>query len=296
MRGIEIRHLRYFLRVADELHFGRAAEALGVSQAPLSQQIRQLEERIGVRLFDRNTRNVRLTPAGRVFAGKADTIMNAVDDAIDETRMAGGLGSGVLRIGAMSSAVHSILPQAIVSFGKKYPSARLNMYLHTTEGQLELLTSRHIDIALLRPPRIVSGLEMREIYREGFVALVHETSPLADLESLAIKDLKNEPFIGFTGIRGVGYQDIVDRRCREVGFSPKVSQRVSHTIGIVTLVAAGLGVGVVPAWVVNEPVRGVLYRKLAELPPVVSLVCAWRSDTMNPLVALFVAELMANKP
>lgn len=92
MRGIEIRHLRYFQRVADKLHFGRAAETLGVSQAPLSQQIRQLEERIGVRLFDRNTRNVRLTPAGRVFAEKVDMIMNVFGDAIDDARMAGGLG------------------------------------------------------------------------------------------------------------------------------------------------------------------------------------------------------------
>ncbi|WP_319567664.1 LysR family transcriptional regulator [Cohaesibacter marisflavi] len=293
MQGIEIRHLRYFLRVADELHFGRAAEILGISQAPLSQQIRQLEERIGVRLFDRNTRSVQLTPAGEVFATKAQALVTALSNAVDETRMAGGLGSGVLRIGAMGSAVHSVLPAALSAFSKKYPSARLDMHLHTTEEQLDLLASRQIDIALMRPPRVASGLETRQIYREGFVAVVHDKSELARRATLTVKDLKDQKFISYTEIRGIGYQDIVNQHCREAGFLPHVIQRVSHTIGVVTLVAAGLGVGIVPAWVLNEPVAGVCYRPLPELPSSVTLVCAWRSDTMNPLVLPFSAELCA---
>ncbi|PLW76097.1 LysR family transcriptional regulator [Cohaesibacter celericrescens] len=292
MHGIEIRHLRYFLRVADELHFGRAAEMLGISQAPLSQQIRQLEDRLGVRLFDRTTRSVQLTPAGRIFANKAETLMASFSDAIDETRMAGGLGSGVLRIGAMAPAVHSVLPMAFSTFNRKFPSARLDMRLHTTEEQLELLASRAIDIALMRPPRVASGLETREIFREGFVAVIHETSDLAKLKQLTVKDLKEESFISYTEIRGIGYQDIVNQHCRKAGYLPRVVQRVSHTIGVITLVAAGLGVGIVPAWVINEPVKGVCYRPLTELPRAVTLVCAWRSDTMNPLVAPFARELL----
>ena len=195
----------------------------------------------------------------------------------------------------MSSAVYAIVPRTIASFAKKHVRARLDMQVHATERQLELLTSRRIDIALLRPPRIVSGLETREICREGFVAVIHEASPLANLQPLMIEELKGENFIGFNEIRGIGYWDIVRQHCRASGFLPKIVQRVSHTTGVVTLVAAGLGVGIVPAWVVNEPIRGVCYRKLDELPPAVSLVCAWRPDTMNPLVAPFVAELMLNK-
>ena len=296
MQGIEIRHLRYFLRVADELHFGRAAEILGISQAPLSQQIRQLEERLGVRLFDRNTRSVQLTPAGEVFADKAQAIVSALSDAVDETRMAGGLGSGVLRIGAMGSAVHSVLPNALGAFSAKYPSARLDVHLHTTEEQLDLLANRQIDIALMRPPRVASGLETRQIFKEGFVAVFHENSELAKKQTLSIRDLKDQKFISYTEIRGIGYQDIVSQHCRQAGFLPRVTQRVSHTIGVVTLVAAGLGVGIVPAWVLNEPVAGVCYRPLPELPSAITLVCAWRSDTMNPLVAPFASELQAAMP
>ena len=294
MRGIEMRHMRYFLRVADELHFGRAAEMLGISQAPLSQQIRHLEERIGVRLLDRNTRNVQLTAAGKLFAAKAEGIVHALSDAVDEVRIAGGLGSGMLRIGAMASAVHSVLPKGVASFSARYPSARLDMLLHTTEEQLDLLADQQIDVALLRPPRVTTGLETREIFREGYVAVLPENAPLAQKVDLTIRDLKNEKFISFSEIRGISYQDVVNQRCRELGFSPNVVQRVSHTVGVLTLVAAGLGVGIVPAWVLNQPVAGVAYRPLPELPPAVALICAWRTDTMNPLVSPFVEELLAH--
>ena len=124
MKGVEIRHLRYFMRVAQELHFGRAAEILGVSQAPLSQQIRQLEERIGVRLFDRTTRTVTLTPAGRALFEKSGEALLGFQDAIDEARTVGGLNAGRLRIGAMSSAIYSVLPSALRALSDQAPAVQ----------------------------------------------------------------------------------------------------------------------------------------------------------------------------
>ena len=288
MKGIEIRHLRYFMRVAQELHFGRAAEILGVSQAPLSQQIRQLEERIGVRLFDRTTRSVVLTPAGRTLFERCGDAMEGFQDAIDEAREAGGLKVGKLRIGAMESAIYSVLPDALKLFSARAPAVEIDISFNTTEQQLPLLSDRKIDIAFIRPPRSVSGLETLEVHREGFAAVLPTSSPLAKRKVLTIGDLRNEDFISFSDIRGVGYQDIVFQHCREAGYRPNIIQRVSHTKAVVVLVAAGIGVGVVPRWVENEPIPGVHARVLNELPEAISLVAAWRADAMNPFVEMFV--------
>lgn len=288
MKGVEIRHLRYFMRVAQELHFGRAAEILGVSQAPLSQQIRQLEERIGVRLFDRTTRTVTLTPAGRALFEKSGEALLSFQDAIDEARTVGGLKAGRLRIGAMSSAIYSVLPSALHALSDQAPAVQFDMSFHTTEEQLPLLAERKIDVAFIRPPRSMSGLQTLEVHREGFAAVLPSSSPLAARKALRVEDLRDENFIGFSDIRGISYQEIVFQHCRAAGFSPNIVQRVSHTKAVVVLVAAGLGVGVVPRWVEHEPMEGLVVRPLDELPEAISLVAAWRADGFNPFVELFV--------
>lgn len=288
MKGVEIRHLRYFMRVAQELHFGRAAEILGVSQAPLSQQIRQLEERIGVRLFDRTTRTVTLTPAGRALFEKSGEALLGFQDAIDEARTVGGLKAGRLRIGAMSSAIYSVLPSALQALSDQASAVQFDMSFHTTEEQLPLLAERKIDVAFIRPPRSMSGLQTLEVHREGFAAVLPSSSPLAARKTLRVEDLRDESFIGFSDIRGISYQEIVFQHCRAAGFSPNIVQRVSHTKAVVVLVAAGLGVGVVPRWVEHEPMEGLVVRPLDELPKAISLVAAWREDGLNPFVDLFV--------
>ena len=287
MRGIEIRHLRYFMRVAQELHFGRAAEVLGVSQAPLSQQIAQLEERIGVRLFDRTTRRVTLTPAGQTLLKGSDEILLRFENAIDEARSVGGLKAGRLKIGAMPSALYSVLPLALQALSVRVPAVQFDMNFHTTEEQLPLLADRRIDVAFIRPSRSMSGFQTLEVHREGFAAVLPARSPLAKRESLQIRDLKDEKFIGFSDIRGVDYQGIVLRHCRCAGFTPQIVQRVSHTKAVVALAAAGIGVGIVPRWVEHEPLDGLAVRPLAELPEAISTVAAWRTNGFNPLVKLF---------
>jgi len=285
---IDIRHLKYFLRVAKELHFGRAAEMLGVSQSPLSQQIRQLEERLGVRLFDRTTRTVSLTPAGKVLFAKSGAIMAAMDDGIQATRVAGGLSAGQINIGAVQVGLYTFLPEALRTFSERNPSVKLDMQFHTTEDQLELLKNRKIDIAFVRPPRTGTGISFKEVYREGFVAVIPTSSPLADKPDLTFSDLGNEDFITYSSIVGVSYQDVVLQHCRKAGFEPNIVQQVSHTLTIVGFVASGLGIGIVPAWVAFTPMKDIVYRPLPMLPKSVSLVVAWRDDSMNPFIADFV--------
>lgn len=291
--SIEVRHLRYFMRVAQELHFGRAAEMLGVSQAPLSQQIRQLEERLGVRLFDRTTRSVTLTPAGRVLFEKAQRILGVLEEGIRETQAAGGLTSGRLRIAAVYVGLYTFMSNAMREFSQRNPSVQIDMQIHTTEEQLSLLKERKIDVAFVRPPRTTSGIAYREIYREGFVAVLPAESPLAAKDTLEVEDLREENFVTYSSIVGVSYQDVVLRHCRKAGFNPKIVQEVSHTMTVVAMASAGIGVGIVPAWVVMTPLENVVYRHLPKLPRAVSLVVAWRDDSMNPFVRDFVRCTLA---
>lgn len=291
--AIELRHLRYFMRVAQELHFGRAAEMLGVSQAPLSQQIRQLEERLGVRLFDRTTRSVTLTPAGRVLFEKAQQVLVSLEEGIRETQAAGGLSSGRLRIAAVYVGLYNFMSKAMREFSRRNPSVLLDMQIHTTEEQLALLKDRKIDVAFVRPPRTASGIAYREIYREGFVAVLPAESHLAARKNLEVEDLRDENFITYSSIVGVSYQDVVLQHCRKAGFVPKVVQEVSHTMTVVAMASAGIGVGIVPAWVVMTPMENVVYRELPKLPKAVSLVVAWREDSMNPFVRDFVKCTLA---
>lgn len=287
MNGIEIRHLRYFLRVAEELHFGRAAEILGISQAPLSQQIRQLEDRVGVRLFDRTTRSVSLTPAGKVLYNHSTQVLANVFEAVDQTRTAAGLNSGRLRIGAMAVAVHRFLPAALANFSQSSHSVRFDLQVQTTEEQLAMLKDHKIDLAFLSPPRSSNGLLIEELFSVGFVAIIPAESPLAGSPTLSLADLIKEDFIGFSEIRGIGYQDVVLQKCADFGFQPRIVQRVSQTAGIVALVAAGLGVGIVPAWVKSQLLDGVVYRDLPELPNSIGVAAAWRAESKNPFVQPF---------
>ncbi len=285
---VELRHLRYFLRVAEELHFGRAAEILGMSQAPLSQQIRQLEERLGVRLFDRTTRSVQLTPAGQVFLDKAKETLHALEDSIRAAQSEGGVSAGELRLGVVQVALNTFLPASLAAFAASYPLVRLDINLDTTEKQLEMLADGRIDAAFVRPPRSLSGISYREVYREGFVAVLPASSALANKSNLAIADLAEERFVTYSSIVGISYQDVVFQHARAAGFRPQVVYEVGHTLGIVTLVAAGLGVAVIPAWVKAVPIANVVYRPMSELPKAVSLVIAWRTDNMKPFLRDFI--------
>ncbi|WP_366656202.1 LysR family transcriptional regulator [Fodinicurvata sp. EGI_FJ10296] len=288
---VELRHVRYFLKVAEELHFGRASELLGVSQAPLSQQIRQLEERLGVRLFERTTRSVRLTPAGEVFLDRARQVMRSMEEGVEATQMAGGRQAGRLTISSVYLGLYTVLPPALSAFAANYPTIKLDIEVHTTEDQLKALNEGRIDLALVRPPRSASGLRYKEVYREGFVAVLPANSPLAEKRDFDIADLRDQPFLTYSSIIGVSYQDVVFQHCRLAGFRPQMVQEVSHTLAIVTMVAAGLGVGVIPAWVQHMPMDNVAYRPLPLLPNAVSLVVAWREDTINQFVAPLVAQM-----
>jgi len=280
---IELRHLRYFARVAGELHFGRAAERLGISQAPLSQQIRQLEDMIGARLFDRTTRSVSLTAAGKIFLTYVHAALASINDGVMEVQNAVGKKAGRLVIGAMYLSGHHLLPEAVRQFLRRYPDVSIDIRIMTTEEQIQAMVDEKIHLGFVRPPRNPGGLSIVKLASEGFVAVLARDNPLAGKAGLMLTDLRDEPFLVYTSVVGVSFQNVVFQYCRQAGFSPKIVQEVSHAIAIVAMVAAGLGVGVIPSWVSQLPYSGVVYRPLPELPPVVDLAIAWPAHNL-PLI------------
>lgn len=286
---IELRHLRYFVRVAGELHFGRAAERLGISQAPLSQQIRQLEYLIGVRLFDRTTRSVSLTAAGKTFLAYAQAALASVNDGLMEVQNAVGKNTGRLIIGVMYLSGHQYLPEAVRQFLHRYPDVSIDIRIMTTEEQIQAMADDKIHVGFLRPPRNPGGLSFVKLASEGFVAVLACDNPLARKASLSLTDLRDQPFLVYTSVVGVSFQNVVFRHCRQAGFNPKIVQEVSHAIAIVAMVAAGVGVGVIPEWVSQLPYSGVVYRPLPELPRVVDLAIAWPAHNPSPFIREFVS-------
>jgi len=237
---IELRHLRYFVRVAGELHFGRAAERLGISQAPLSQQIRQLEDLIGVRLFDRTTRSVSLTTAGKTFLAYAQSALASVNDGLMEVQNAVGENMGRLIIGVMYLSGHQYLPEAVRRFLHRYPNVSIDIRIMTTEEQIQAMANDEIHVGFLRPPRNPGGLSFVKLASEGFVAVLACDNPLARKASLTLADLRDQPFLVYTSVVGVSFQNVVFQYCRRVGFSPKIVQEVSHAVAS-SMVSAGVG-------------------------------------------------------
>ncbi len=296
---IELRHLRYFLRVADEMHFGRAAERLGIAQAPLSQQIRQLEERLGARLFDRTTRSVRLTPAGEAFREHARAALGSVEDGVIAAQNAVGRNVGRLVIGTVFLGAYSLLPETIRRFLRRYPDVSIDIRILTTDEQIRAMADKSIHLGFVRPPHNPVGLRLAKLASEGFVAVLERSHPLAAKPKLTLADLRDQPFLAFSSIVGVNYQNVMLQYCRRAGFEPRIVQEVSHTLAIVTLVAAGVGIGVIPAWVTQMPHSGVVYRPLPELPMVVDLTVAWPADSLSPFILDFVAiarDVAAQRP
>jgi DNA-binding transcriptional LysR family regulator len=286
--AIELRHLHYFLHVAEELHFGRAAERLGMAQAPLSQQIRQLEERLGARLFDRTTRSVVLTPAGSVFLDHARDVLASMNQAVAHTRLISGGERQSIAVGAVSVALYHLLPSIIARFRAKYPEVQVEVVPLPTAEQLKMLTAGELNIAFIRPPASLGFMERETIFKEGFVAIMRHDHPLAARQDLRLRDLKDQDFVGYRSILGASYHNTVIDHCRKAGFIPRFVQEASHTVSVSVLVAAGVGVAIIPEWTSLLPVDGLVHRRLPEMPETIDLVIAWPAGEPSPVIRHFI--------
>lgn len=284
---MELRHLRYFVAVAEELHFGRAAARLQIAQPPLSQQIRQLEDELGVQLFCRTKRTVQLTEAGQVFLEEARELLTQAEHAIETVQRAKRGEIGRLTLGFVGSATYSILPDVVRAFRRHFPGVKLILHEMTTSEQVAALHEHRIHLGFVRPPLDDEMLLFKTVLQESFVAVLPESHPLATQSQVSLRSLSSEPFILFPRHLGSGFYDQIVSLCQQAGFSPQVMQEAIQMQTIVCLVAAELGVALVPASLQNLQRVGVVYKALQESTPIVELAIAWRRDERSPVVHKF---------
>ncbi|AQT92119.1 LysR family transcriptional regulator [Pseudomonas azotoformans] len=294
---MELRHLRYFIAVAEELHFGRAAQVLGISQPPLSQQIQALEQEVGARLFERTNRRVELSEAGRLFLQEARLVLAQVDKAADVARRAQLGELGELKIGFTSSApFNSSIPQAIFAFRQAFPAVHLNLQEMSSTEVAESLVDESIQVGLMRPLPLPDSLGVVELMREPLVAVLNAGHPLVEgsERGLHLAQLAQEPFVFFPRTYGSGLYAQLLNLARDAGFSPHFAQEAGEAMTIIGLVAAGLGVSVLPASYQRIRIDGVVYRTLLDQEAVTAVWLVQRKGVQTPMAEAFV-ELLTRK-
>ncbi|SEG62562.1 transcriptional regulator, LysR family [Bryocella elongata] len=287
---IELRHLRYFLAVADSLHFTRAAQQLKIAQPALSQQIRRLEELLGHALFLRTTRGVQLTPAGSLLALRARTTLARVEDDLAQVRRVGRGEEGTLSVGFSGSVMFTELPAAIRRFRKRYPKVELQLREMWTSAQVEALRDGALDLGFLRDGEGNEGLATRTLLRERFVAVLPERHALAAKRTLRVNDLDGEPFILFSRAMGPLAYDRTIACCEQAGFVPEIVQYAPQFPTLFRLVAAGIGVSLAPACMARLSVPGAVYREVRSTARS-TVDLAMRAGFESPLADNFVALL-----
>lgn len=291
---MELRHLRYFRAVADELHFGRAAERLHMAQPPLSQQIRQLEDELGVALLARSTRRVELTPAGADYLQRAVAILDSVDAAARQAQRIADGRQGNLAIGCVGSATYSLLPALVRALSDELPDVDVHVRGEMlAPAQIAALESGDIDLALLRMPINTTGLRVESIRSDRLIVALPHDHPLAHGASDTPVDLAllgGDDFIVHAGSGKSVMHGVLSAAAGRAGFVPRIRHEVEETSTLVTLVAAGVGVALVPEPTSALGIPGVVYRPL-DTDDEVELAVAFPDGPQSPLVDRVLAVL-----
>jgi len=283
---MELRHLRYFVAVAEERHFGRAADRLHIAQPPLSQQIKRLEAELGVTLLHRTTRRVELSPAGALLLERARSIIDAADRAADDCRRAARGEIGRLSVGFTGSTTYALLPSVAAALRQGLAGVELELHGEMlTPAQVNGLLNGQLDLGFLRPPVRSRDLTVEIIRSEPLIAVIPSEHRLAAANEIGIEQLADEPFVAYASHLRSVLADFVAQVCADHGFTPKVAMEVTETATLVSFVAAGIGVSLVPASVAGVMVAGASYRPLTGIAPRVQIALAWRTGDESPVLA-----------
>lgn len=284
---IELRHLHYFLAVAETLHFGKAAQKLGMAQPPLSQQIKNLERMLGYALFDRTTRGVKLTTVGQFFRDRALNTLARMQDDLEMTRRLGAGKEGVLNVGFSGSVMLTALPKAIQAYRWERPNVELRLRELVIAEQISALLDGTLTIGFLRDGETRDGLLVESIFREPYLAVLPSRHKLARRKVLFPVDLKEERFVLFARRMGNLAYDRTVACCEQAGFRPNIVQDAPQWPTVLRLIAAGLGVSIAPVCVGNLMMPGITYRKLRCRGHWSSVDIGFRSDLQNPAAETF---------
>jgi len=288
---MELRLLHYFVTLAEELHFGRAAQRLCISQPPLSVAIRQLEEELQAQLFERNSKGVRLTAAGDHLLGKARQLLQLSQNAAQETRDVARGTVGHLRLGFVGSSLYRGLPQALESMQKSHPRVRVDMLEANSAEQIQGLLQMRLDLALvhsIQPPESVSS---QLIVDEPFMVCLPDHHPLRTHKTIDLSDLRDDRLILFSNLVSPTYHQRIYEMCLACGFAPDVRHEVRHWLSVISLVSLGQGVALVPAALERVGLPRLTFRPLRGAHPHSEMLAMWRRSPANPLVQALLAHL-----
>lgn len=287
--GIEVRRLRYFVAIAEELHFGRASERLRIAQPALSRQMVELEHAIGAALFDRTRHHIKLTAAGAMLLPSARAILERIIEAARVVRLAGEGKTGVLNIGFVGSAAYSVIPRILNVFRTTNPDVELLLHVMNTAELRVATIDRRIDVAFARPgiddPEVLNEL----LLEEPLVVALPERDELCRNKVVSLDQLMDRAFVLYPNQPRPSFADTILGLCRAAGYMPTIAQEASELQTALGLVAAGAGVSLVPSSVSVSDRLGVIFRPLAPPAPKTSLSLSFRRDNRQAVLSAFCA-------
>jgi DNA-binding transcriptional LysR family regulator len=292
---MDLRHMRYFIAVADELHFTRAANVLHIAQPALSKQIRDLEDELGVTLLNRSGRRITLSEAGQVFYEKASQILRSAESSIVETRRAQRGETGKIALGFFEQTAYTLLPPILRTYRQHFPEVNIQLRWYSVTEQINALMRGDIDVAFMRSISnvdrsldSVDGLAKCKLYREQFVLAIPASHRFEEKDTVRIRDCVDEAFISYTESFAPDFYAMIMRLCAIQGFSPNTSLEVGQTYTLLGLVSAGVGIAFVPASAQKMKFEGVIFKRLEDELPDIEIHLAWKQSNPSAPLAAFI--------
>ena len=277
---MELRHLRYFVVLADELHFGRAAQRLAMTQPPLSFNIKQLETSLGVTLFDRSSKGVKLTPAGDSFRESALRLLAEADQARTLARQVAAGTTSKVRVGFVGSMLFRGLPERLKDFQRTHPEVQIQLTELNSAEQLDAIARGQLDVGFVHTSRILHGMKRFMYMSEPFVCCLPQGHPAAGLPQIDLRQLNGEAFILFSRGASPDYFERILALCAEQGLQPLVKHEVRHWLSVVSLVAKGMGIAVVPDALRGAGIANVAFVPIGDSKFRSEVHCVWSERRM----------------
>lgn len=279
---MELRHLLYFQAVAEELNYRKAAERLYISQPGLSRQIKQLEELLGVQLFERDKKHVELTVAGVYFKDEVDFVINHLESAKNQLKLINSGKVGELRIGFLGSASNRVLPDLLTKLNSEQPLITTSLEELSNSAQVEMIQKDKLDMGFVRLASVPDDLVMKPVLRDSFSLVVPESHPIPVQDFKSISQFRDDSFILFSSDYSNYYYEQILSICKDSGFSPKIRHKSVHALTIFRLVENGLGVAIVPTSLKEGYDLKVRFMEIPGIPQFTELSVIWKSVNRNP--------------
>ncbi len=283
---IELRHIRYFLAVAEELHFRKAAERLYISQPGLSRQIKQMEDDLGIKLFERNNRKVNLTKVGLYLQTELSRKLKNLDHIFNHAKLLHEGKNGILNLGYVGSAMHKIIPDLLLKFKKDHPNVLFNLKEMDNNKQIENLFLQNIDVSFTRLERVSRDLNIQQVLKEPFCLVLPKDYPIDSTNFKDISQFKNESFILFDQEFSPSYYKKVMQIFDDSGFTPQISHNTIHASTIYKLVENKLGIAIVPKSLQLKFYKNVKFIELDKIPQRTILSIVWDDNNTNPILEI----------